>query len=595
MNSKQLEDFSVSAVKDAINQTDLLRPYINDNDKEPSWDGNIYIYNDKECKKNSLKGRIPVQVKGHEEDDHTKSEISYSMEISDLNNYLNDGGVILFVVYVGNRGITKKIYYCELTPIKLRIMLSEAKGQKTKNVRLKTFPTDIVSKTSIFFNCFDNCQKQSSFTNAELYSIDELKEKGCFEGITIPITTVGNEDPKSVLVNSEIYVYAKIKGSSIPQPLELLPTKMRTEETINSDISINDVQYYSSIRVIRTSNKTSFIIGNSFSIVFETDKPCSVKYKNSKKLRILIKDLEFILAVLENNYFMVNGQKMSFEGTTVDFSNFDIETQKQHLKSAKEFAQVLDALGYSNDVDMSLFTDEDFKKIDVLIHGLLYNKSIRFENEITNPAHQYIIGSMHFALTFTKDVEKENSYYISDFFDSDIPVIIDMGDEKRIPATQYMILTKKDFLELDNIKFEKFLPAFQLLDCCEEVISRANWFLLDLISAYDECEKDVILSAAFDFSKWLCETPDNMLPREVKVLNKLQVLKRMRGLNSEENAILYGIVENPKCDEAIKTGAYLLLDQQEMAQIHFDKIDLEIRKDFVKYPIYRFWNKSIDK
>lgn len=156
MNSIQIETLAVNAVKDSILMSDYLIPFINDNDKEPSWDGKVYIYKDKNCTKDSLIGRLPVQVKGKECDDLSKEEISYSMNVVDLNNYLDDGGAILFVVYIAKEGLNKKIYYVELPPIKLRIELSKAKGQKAKTLRLKKFPADNRQKTSIFLNCYMN-------------------------------------------------------------------------------------------------------------------------------------------------------------------------------------------------------------------------------------------------------------------------------------------------------------------------------------------------------------------------------------------------------------------------------------------------------
>lgn len=70
---------------------------------------------------------MPIQVKGTECDDHSKKNISFSMSTVDLRNYLYDGGCILFVVYIGNRGLTNKIYYAEFTPVKLRQLLDGAR------------------------------------------------------------------------------------------------------------------------------------------------------------------------------------------------------------------------------------------------------------------------------------------------------------------------------------------------------------------------------------------------------------------------------------------------------------------------------------
>jgi len=79
LDKKAIETLSVNAVKNSIVASDFLDQFITDNDKEPSWDGFVYIYGSKSKKKSNLKGRMPVQVKGKECNDHSKLEITYSM------------------------------------------------------------------------------------------------------------------------------------------------------------------------------------------------------------------------------------------------------------------------------------------------------------------------------------------------------------------------------------------------------------------------------------------------------------------------------------------------------------------------------------
>ena len=64
MDKKTVESLAVGAVKDSFLETDLLHPIITENDKEPSWDGFIYVYKAPEQKKDNLEGRVAVQVKG---------------------------------------------------------------------------------------------------------------------------------------------------------------------------------------------------------------------------------------------------------------------------------------------------------------------------------------------------------------------------------------------------------------------------------------------------------------------------------------------------------------------------------------------------
>ena len=58
LDSKTIETLAVNAVKDSIITTDFLEQYIAENDKEPSWDGFVYIYGNKKKTKDTLEGRM---------------------------------------------------------------------------------------------------------------------------------------------------------------------------------------------------------------------------------------------------------------------------------------------------------------------------------------------------------------------------------------------------------------------------------------------------------------------------------------------------------------------------------------------------------
>ena len=58
-----IEKLATSAVTGYISKTDYLSPFINEGDKEPSWDGNIYVFNNRSKSKCYLMGKVAVQVK----------------------------------------------------------------------------------------------------------------------------------------------------------------------------------------------------------------------------------------------------------------------------------------------------------------------------------------------------------------------------------------------------------------------------------------------------------------------------------------------------------------------------------------------------
>lgn len=595
MNSIQIETFAVNAVKDSILMSDYLTPFINDNDKEPSWDGAVYIYKDRDCTKNNLKGRLPVQVKGKVCDDLTKYEISYAMDVVDLNNYLDDGGAVLFVVYIGNGGLCKKIYYIELPPIKLRVELGIANGQKTKTLKLKEFPTDSNKKASIFLNCYENCRRQASFSSATLLTLDELQEQGVLKGITVPVSTIGREDPKLALLSSEVYMYANIKGSSIPQPLEMVPMDMYTKETEPAIISIGDKQFYSSLSRIKNAKQTKCVFGESFSITINGDEtPCKINYKNSDKVRVLARDLDFIITYMEEGYFLLNGNEIKFDYDNANISNFNIDKQKENLQSAKEIVRLLDMLGCEKDINIKSLSNSDWVNLNRLVKGLIYKEPIKIKLENYLPVQIFNIGELRFAICLTPDEKEEDTFYLSDFFKTEMLACIELESGETIAISQYFILKKSDLNNLDNIRFEVLLPSFQRIQKHVESINRANWFFLELLSAYDESQNQQLLETAHEFSIWLCDFSGEELSYAVKVLNKLQVIKRMRNFTIEEVRAVYSIIEDSTANDVILVGAYLLLDQQPLAEIHFERLDDTIKEEFKTYPIYHFW-KSEEK
>ena len=117
-----IEKVAVNTVALAISKSNYLVPNINSGDKEPSWDGDIEVYNKAGVNhnKSDLNIKIPVQVKGKLSDSPRKKTIKYPVEISDLRNYLQAGGTIYFVVYMDSSGENSQIYYADMLPFELK-------------------------------------------------------------------------------------------------------------------------------------------------------------------------------------------------------------------------------------------------------------------------------------------------------------------------------------------------------------------------------------------------------------------------------------------------------------------------------------------
>lgn len=367
-NNKKIEEMAVRAVEESVEKVDRLESNIPRNDKSPSWDGEIFIHKENDITKKDII-KIPVQVKGRMCERFPK-KYSYSIKVNDLKNYLMDGGCILFVVYIDKNNIdTRKIYYAVLTPIGIKEILTEAKGQITKAVELREFPKDNKQKLNIFLNCHSNSQKQYSFIKNKLKKIGELDETGIN---CIVISSNGMYDAKTAFLNDDYCMYAQITfaGDDILLPITNEKTLYRiVGKDANKKVSIDNKIFYEDYRITEDLKTESAIFGHSFAI--RTNKETGItkiEYSDSHNIRELIVDLEFMLEFLKSGYFEIDGEKLAFEQKVVDKigKQINVEEKKLELNKFKSFVRLLDKAGCKENVDVFSLSEEDYLSFNLL-------------------------------------------------------------------------------------------------------------------------------------------------------------------------------------------------------------------------------------
>lgn len=597
MNKKQIEDLSVNAVCKSISLTDYLSPYINNNDKEPSWDGLVIIHSDKNCTKNDIK-RVLVQVKGKKCDDFSKSEISFPAETSDLRNYLNNGGIIYFVVYLKRDG-TEKIYYSTLTPVKLKKYLKNIGTQKSKNINLKEFPEDSNKKMNIFVNFFENCKKQVSFVDIGFISLDKLNQEGVKE-VTMSLTWYDCKDTQTdireMFFETEVYLYAKIDGSKALHPVDTVISSISFPEKVQEPISIDGKTYYSSFSRTRSKDKVELKIGDSLLItICKKDSSIKVTYKDAKMLRTRVKDLDFFLNAMKAKYFYLNDKKIYFEVPANEQEKFSIPNQLRILEYYQKVLQLFNILNVKEDISLEELTDEDYKNLDILIKAFIENKPVKNLNKNLFVL-KLKLANLRLLLMFIKSEKTETMYEIEDFFNSGKEFFYDDGNGNMLRAPAYSYLRKDDYLQISNINYDDILPSYKALqDTNEGIFGIANYDMLQILLAYDESKpkKDELLSVSKEIAEWILQEDKTNLPTDIKILNFLQIIKRERQLSREEKNSLLSMTQNSSVRDDIKVAAYLLLDNHDLAEFCFQKMDPENQESFKNFPIYYFWRDEV--
>lgn len=128
-NKKRIEETATTALKTALLKCPILDSYIDSNDKTPSWDGTVFVYESEAPKKSDFIGKVPIQIKGTE-----KCIISniatYSCSRVDLTNYYKDGGCIFFLISVEPSTGKSKIFYSSMLVYDLQKLLKDAGSKK---------------------------------------------------------------------------------------------------------------------------------------------------------------------------------------------------------------------------------------------------------------------------------------------------------------------------------------------------------------------------------------------------------------------------------------------------------------------------------
>lgn len=156
------------------------------------------------------------------------------------------------------------------------------------------------------------------------------------------------------------------------------------------------------------------------------------------------------------------------------------------------------------------------------------------------------------------------------------------------------ILKRDALLECSNIDYQAMLAQMKSVPFSEVFSSQATNLLLEMLDTYDKSNgkrKDIIV-AAVELAEWL-RKENTFCTEDLRIINHLQAIRRTRVLSLEESHQLIELVENGKCmEERVYVGAYLLLDQQDAAQLHFMRMTEEEKKQVLQYPIGLFMRSS---
>jgi hypothetical protein len=587
MEPSRIEMRSIIKIKDYLTRNERLKPDIRENDKTPSWDGEIFVYRSASIAKKDIIGRVAVQIKGSVKVDLSQKTIKYRLECSDFRNYLSSNGAILFVIYM--KGYDDcKIYFNALLPFDLIKLIEQFGEQKTKTIELHEFPKDDpIEVINIFLNFIANQKLQGGTIDHKFLSLDNIGKLGFeIDGFHIEYTGIGLNNITDVInysLRHPTYIYVQPKGFNIKVPVGKINADQILSD-IKSPITVEGKTFYSSYKISHEIGKKILTIGKSLNFFLDTGK---FTFKLSGSLLEQVTDIKFLIALYSNQKIEINGAllpKRLPNNPTEDTA--DIKKLKDHLYELEKIKSTLEILGVNIDLEIDKLSNQELDYLFYLVSAVLYNESVPLGINNMPGIGNLTIGNLIITLICKKaDGDK---YELLNFFGDHDLYCKCLNDGKDVILSPYIQLKKDVFMTISNINYVKIVDSIKNAPKSTTQDELANQLVLEMLKAYDgQKEKNLqLLESAQEIMRWLSE--QSTLDSKVSTLNMLQIVKRMREFSPEELNQISEIKHNTT-DVATLIGTSILLESFVEARLHYDRLPEDHRKEFDMYPIVKLW------
>lgn len=590
-----VEMMGVDFVRLAINKTDYIVAHINDNDREPSWDGDVEVYRKagNTHAKEDLILKVPVQVKGHIHANLKKQTITYPVELSDLRNYLNIGGTTFLVVYVDEDGEKSQIYYNTLLPFELKKLVGRYGEQKTKNIELKALPKKKSEIADVFIFAANHMIRQRPAISCDPISMEDLVKSGRVPELTFSYTLVpdNNADPLDYMFNHGTYLYAKLPWG-LELPVEHLDHIDFVGTTVDKPVSANGRIFYIQHEVVQSKNTTEYHLGSCTKLVVDrTSGARKFTFSEEGTLSQRITATDFILNAIEAKRFEIGTEVYPLNSIKPEeLEAFNIPERKAYLAWLIKVRTLLEKLGVPDDLDCDRISEDDETLISKLVLSVLHGKSVEWaDNAEYFP--EITLANLRIKLCVVKDEQVKGKCRIFGYSDAPVGFVMRDKPDQETEISYHVFLKRDAMLRCCNINYNAVVNQLKTVPVSSDYSGALVWLLLEMLCAYDESgntRKDILIGAT-ELADWL-RNNDPYTPQDLLDLNYYQAVKRTRELTAREIQGLFSIVESKPARRDIYVGAYSLLGDYASAQYHYEGMEKEEQKVFDTYPISHFMN-----
>lgn len=585
--TNNIENLAVSRIVELFSSCKRIWPRINSCDKEPLWDGSLFLYDSEEHSNSSLLGRVPCQVKGKDDPSNTKEE-SYYLTREELANYLRDGGVLFLLVHVGI--ISKPTYWAKLTPVELRNCLKESEGKdsKGKSIKLLHIPDDY---DQIEKECFDfhrHCQLQKA-PPVDIEQIPHLGGKFQIVGVE-----KDGLPPIVALTKGTHYLYKCDEDDKILGVIGDSRFSLEMSQEVDDRIVIGGKEFLVPVTMVMAKGTSYLTVGDFMTIdiiVAEGSKrTLSFSADRTKGVRLRSLALKVLLAMNDAVDFTFPASNTVMSCEAVRLSERMISEVHAELDNLHKVLGFLDRLHITSDLDLETLSKKDLAELNLLYKAIMEDKTVKLDSSDDNLLRTTVkIGKLAILVWVVKE---EDGYHVRDFFGTneyDVAVE-DKETGAKCRVSRFSLLDSKDYNSVANIDWQLIPADYKGLDLhVEEVSKLVNQDALNLLTAYDKTKRKEILDAVIRLTDWLVEVGRGTNESIIFRINNLQAIKRSRLLSETEMKEVINYSDDPSATLELKYCCDLLLDDQRRASHHLSEMTEDLRQYYKKLPITRFY------
>lgn len=585
-NNRQIETLGVSYLTTFINRYSLLQTYFDSNDKTPVWDGEIHVLKTSSEKRSEIFGKVPVQIKATRQQKNKLK--SFSLDISDLELYSKNGGVVLFVVWLSEDGDLRNIYYKALPPLSIKKLIkkSNLKNKTTSNKKLSVqiHELDEQKLYPMLVDFITNSRKQYSFINVDGISVEDISDDS-----NLKFYYYGQE--KGEIFNyqeeNDLFIYYKDPLTGIEVPLENTIKVVETYEETDLIITIGNTIFQNVKRHRFPDGSVQLHFGEGFKMSFDVKKKqFTFNYTRPNMLSKAIKCTQALQELGKFGYCKLNGNTIELdEQSILDITSRDLETEIEELVQISNF---MENMGIQKEVDLTYFDKQSLRNLNILNLGLILKKKVALNYNESKLLHLRI-ANIHIITLY--DFETDNIGTMIDIF-TETPWCRRGEGEDSSYISIFEVLEPNDWLKIDNCDFDSVIASYQILVDNQLKYEGTNNTILKIVVAADKAEdvsrSELLLNWAQFLSDWNLKYSKNY---EMAIINDLQIKSRVRKLNSKEMEILSNILVNSNDNYELCFGSSVLLKSKPQADLFWNKLDNDTKECYKDFPIYTLYMK----